>query len=258
MRVDILTLFPDFFRSPLETSILKRGLAAGAMDVHLTDIRDYATGKHRKADDVPYGGGPGMVMKPDLVFAAVEALPETPGRRIVLTCPQGEPYTQAKAVEFSQCPHLVILCGHYEGIDERVRQHLVTDEVSIGDYVLTGGEIPALVMLDSIVRLLPDVLGNEASLEAESFTAGLLDYPHYTRPPVFRGWEVPEVLTSGHHGKVEAWRRQQALLRTHHRRPDLLARLTLSKQDQKLLREALAAEAAAASQANPDRIEDHP
>lgn len=245
MRIDVLTLFPDFFTSPLDSSILARARKAGAIDVVLTDIRAFTVGKHRKADDTPYGGGAGMVMKPDPVFAAVESLPETPGRRVLFTCPQGKPFTQAMATDLAACEHVVILCGHYEGMDERVRQHLITDEVSLGDFVLTGGEIPALAIIDSVARLLPGVLGNEASLDQESFTTGLLDYPHYTRPPVFRGWGVPEVLTSGDHAKIDRWRRQQALLRTHHRRPDLLATADLSKLDRKLLQEALAAEAAA-------------
>ena len=242
MRVDVLTLFPGFFHSPLETSILARAQRAGALGVHLTDIRAYTTDKHHKADDCPYGGGAGMVMKPEPIFAAVEDLPQTPGRRVVLTCPQGVPYSQAKALELAECPHLVLLCGHYEGIDERVRDHLVTDEISIGDYVLTGGEIAALVVLDSVARLLPGVLGNEDSLAAESFTHGLLDYPHYTRPEVFRGWAVPPVLLSGHHGQVERWRQQQSLVRTYRRRPDLLSRLALSQADERLLLDGLRTE----------------
>ena len=241
MRIDLLTLFPEFFQSPLDSSILARARRAGAIEPVVTDIRTFTTDKHRKADDSPYGGGAGMVLKPEPVFAAVESLPATPGRRVLLTCPQGRPYTQALAAEFARAPHLVILCGHYEGFDERVRDHLVTDEVSLGDFVLTGGEIPALAILDSIARLLPGVLGNEASLEEESFTTGLLDYPHYTRPAVFRGWAVPEVLVSGNHAKVARWRRQQALLRTHRRRPDLLGALALSKEDKRLLDAALTA-----------------
>jgi tRNA (guanine37-N1)-methyltransferase len=244
MRIDVLTLFPGFFQSPLDSSILARARKAGAIDVVLTDIRDFTVGKHRKADDTPYGGGAGMVMKPDPVFAAVESLPAPSGRRVLFTCPQGRPYDQAMATELAGCEHIVILCGHYEGMDERVRQNLVTDEVSLGDFVLTGGEIPALAIIDSVARLLPGVLGNEASLDQESFTTGLLDYPHYTRPPDFRGWGVPEVLTSGDHAKIDRWRRQQALLRTHHRRPDLLEKADLSKLDRKLLKEALEAEAA--------------
>lgn len=222
IRFDILTLFPSFFRSPLETSILKRALRQGAIDVHLTDIRDFTRDKHRKVDDRPYGGGAGMVMKPEPVFEAAESLPRLAKRRVVLLCPQGAVFNQSMARELATLEQIVMICGHYEGIDERVREHLVDQEISIGDYVLTGGEVPALAVLDAVTRLLPGVLGDPESAVYESFTDGLLDYPHYTRPEEYRGWRVPDVLLSGHHAQVESWRHEQALERTRLRRPDLL------------------------------------
>jgi len=239
VRVDILTLFPEMLRSPLAHSILKRAQDAGLLTVCLVDIREFSDDLHRTVDDSPYGGGPGMVMKPEPIFRAVESLaadPADPGPdRILLMSPQGEPFSQPRARELSACDHLVILCGRYEGVDERVREHLVTDEISIGDYVLTGGELPALVVLDAVARLIPGVLGDEESPTDESFSESLLEYPHYTRPATFRGWGVPDVLLSGHHGQVAEWRRRQSLLRTMVRRPDLFRRHRLTPDDLRLL-----------------------
>jgi tRNA (guanine37-N1)-methyltransferase len=242
MRVDVLTLFPEMLRSPLEHSILKRAQEAGLLAVRLIDIREYTSDRHRTADDTPYGGGAGMVMKPDPIFRAVERVmgdaPEGEDggpTRIILMTPQGEPFTQAKARELAQEEHLVLLCGRYEGVDERVREHLVTDELSIGDYVLTGGELAALVVVDAVARLVPGVLGDEESPLHDSFTDDLLEHPHYTRPADFRGWTVPEVLLSGDHGAIERWRRRQSLLRTLARRPDLFRQHRLSEEDLTLL-----------------------
>jgi tRNA (guanine37-N1)-methyltransferase len=239
VRVDILTIFPEMLRSPLEHSILKRAREAGRLDVRLINIRDFSTDKHRTTDDIPYGGGAGMVMKPEPIFRAVEQIAagaESAGPgRIILMTPQGEPFTQERARELSQEDHLVLLCGRYEGVDERVREHLVTDELSIGDYVLTGGELPALVVLDAVARLIPGVLGDEDSPQYDSFTDDLLEYPQYTRPADFRGWTVPDVLLSGHHEEVARWRQRQSLLRTLLRRPDLFRRHKLTEEDLTLL-----------------------
>lgn len=224
MRIDVLTLFPGIFAGPLDESILKRARDVGILDIQLHDIRDWATDKHRTVDDYPYGGGAGMVMKPEPLFAAVEAvqaMAEPPGHVVLLT-PQGRLLNQQIARELSQLPRLVLICGRYEGVDERVREHLVDDEVSIGDYVLGGGELPAMVLIETVARLVPGVLGSAESLTHESHTDGLLEYPQYTRPEEFRGWKVPDVLLSGHHGEVEKWRDQQRLERTRQRRPDLL------------------------------------
>lgn len=224
MRIDVLTLFPGIFAGPLDESILKRARDVGILDIQLHDIRDWATDKHRTVDDYPYGGGAGMVMKPEPLFAAVEAvqaMAEPPGHVVLLT-PQGRLLNQQIARELSELPRLVLLCGRYEGVDERVREHLVDDEVSIGDYVLGGGELPAMVLIETVARLVPGVLGSAESLTHESHTDGLLEYPQYTRPEEFRGWKVPDVLLSGHHGEVEKWRDQQRLERTRQRRPDLL------------------------------------
>jgi tRNA (guanine37-N1)-methyltransferase len=210
------------FAGPFEESIVKRARDFGALDLRITDIRDFATDRHRTADDAPYGGGPGMVMKPGPLFAAVEAVRDQ-GSRVILLSPQGRLFNQAVAVELSTLPRLVLICGHYEGVDERVHQHLVDDELSIGDYVLTGGELAAMVIVDAVVRLLPGVLGSSESALDESHAGGLLEYPHYTRPAEFRGWQVPDVLLSGNHAEIARWRRRQALERTRQRRPDLLA-----------------------------------
>ncbi|MEB3283783.1 MAG: tRNA (guanosine(37)-N1)-methyltransferase TrmD [Candidatus Sericytochromatia bacterium] len=234
LRIDYLTLFPDAF-SYLNTSILRRAQESGALKVACHDMRDHATNKHRTVDDKPFGGGVGMVLKPDIVWMALQALDLTPDARILITTPQGRTFDQAFAKELARERHLVFICGHYEGIDERVHEHMVTDEVSIGDYVLTGGELPAMVMTDAVVRLLPGVLGKSVSPEEDSFWDGLLDYPHYTRPAEFRGLKVPDVLLSGNHADVARWRRQQALARTKARRPDLLNRASLSGDDLRFL-----------------------
>jgi tRNA (guanine37-N1)-methyltransferase len=222
VRIDVLTLFPEFFTSPLAASLLGKVLKSERATVHCTNFRDYTTDKHRSVDDVPYGGGVGMVLKPEPLFAAVEALPNLPPRAIILLTPQGEPLKQEHFQEFSQLQQLVLICGHYEGVDERVREHLVTREISLGDFVLTGGEIPALALIDGVIRLLPGTVGKAASLVEESFEGGLLEYPHYTRPPEFRGWQVPEVLRSGNHKAIAQWRQKQRQARTQERRPDLL------------------------------------
>lgn len=221
LQFDIVTLFPDFFTSPLQSGLLGKALAKGIAQVNFTNPRDFTTDKHHSVDDVPYGGGAGMLLKPEPLFTAVESLPVLPKREIILVTPQGRRLDQALLDELTTYDQLVIICGHYEGVDERVRQHLVTREISLGDFVLTCGEIPALTLLNGVVRLLPGTVGKEASLKAESFQLPLLDYPQYTRPADFRGWEVPEVLRSGNHQKIAAWRREQQGLRTQERRPDL-------------------------------------
>lgn len=222
MRFDIITLFPEFFASPLAVGLLGKAIDNRIAEVYFTNPRDFATDKHHRVDDEPYGGGAGMLLKPEPIFAAVESLPILPRREIIFVSPQGEPLTQSLLQEFAaNYDQLVILCGHYEGVDERVCEHLVTREVSLGDFVLTCGEIPALALINGIVRLRPGTVGKEESLKAESFEAGLLDYPQYTRPASFRGWEVPEVLRSGNHGAIASWREQQQRDRTRSRRPDL-------------------------------------
>ena len=248
MRVDILTLFPEVCAAYLNQSILKRAQEFGALQVGLHNIRDYATDKHRVTDDMPFGGGGGMVLKPEPVFAAVESLRGATNAPVILLCPQGRQFTQTIAHELAAQPHLLLLAGRYEGIDERVREHLVTDFISIGDYVLTGGELPALVLLDAVARLLPGVLGAADAASNDSFgVSGMLEYPHYTRPADFRGYTVPEVLLSGDHAAIERWRRAQSITRTFHWRPDLLLTATLSKADKDTL--AAAAMAAAAGTA---------
>ncbi|MBL0388870.1 tRNA (guanosine(37)-N1)-methyltransferase TrmD [Tumebacillus sp. ITR2] len=242
MRIDIVTIFPEMFEGVINSSILGRARREGLVEINLIDFRAYSNNKHNTVDDTPYGGGGGMVLKPEPIFSAVESLTEqqeagTSSPRVILTCPQGEVFSQAKALDFASEEHLVIIAGHYEGYDERIRQYLVTDEISIGDYVLTGGELPAMVIVDSVTRLLPGVLGNNTSAVLDSFREGLLEYPHYTRPAEFRGWKVPDVLLSGHHGNVERWRRKESLRRTLTRRPDLLQSMELSKDDRKLLDE---------------------
>jgi tRNA (guanine37-N1)-methyltransferase len=236
MRFDVFTLFPDVFMPYLETSILHRARINGLVEVQLHNIRDWTTDRHHVCDDMPYGGGGGMVMKPEPVFTAVESvLGAPPSCPLVLLDPQGRVFTQAIAQQLSQFPHLGLLCGRYEGIDERIRQHLVTDEISIGDYVLSGGELPALVLIEAITRLIPGVLGDPKGAWDDSHASGLLEYPHYTRPPEFRGWSVPEVLLSGDHTRIAKWRHQQALLRTRQRRPDLLEKADLSESDRDFL-----------------------
>lgn len=239
MRIDILTLFPGMFRGPFDESIIKRAAEAGIVDIHVHDIRDWAEGKHSVADDYPYGGGPGMVMKPEPIFAATEAvLGQSPERGpVVLMTPVGRRFSHDVALELAKEQRLVIICGHYEGVDQRVHEHLATDEISIGDYVLSGGEIPAMVVVDAVVRHLPGALGCAESAEVESFAEGLLESPQYTRPPEFRGWKVPDVLLSGHHAEVAKWRRRQSLLLTAQRRPDLLAKVHISDEDREWLAE---------------------
>lgn len=223
MRFDLVTLFPDFFTSPLSIGLLGKALGKNIAQVNLVNPRNFTTDKHRQVDDTPYGGGVGMLIKPEPVFAAVESLPELPKRDIILMTPQGQTLTQQLLKEWaSEYNQLIFLCGNYEGFDERVL-HLVTREVSLGDFVLTCGEIPALAIINGVVRLLPGTVGKSESLKAESFESGLLDYPQYTRPAEFRGWKVPDVLLSGHHGQIERWRYQQQLERTRQRRPDLYA-----------------------------------
>ncbi len=222
MRVDVLTLFPSMFDGPLDESIIKRARQAGLLDLHLTDIRDFTHDAHRTVDDRPFGGGPGMVLKPEPVFDAVASV-TSPEARVIMLAPNGCRYDQAKARELAQCQHLVLLCGSYEGFDERIREALVQDVISIGDYVLTNGALPAMVVIDSVTRLLPGVLGDAESAEDESFGEdGLLEYPHYTRPAEYRGMRVPDVLLSGNHAEIAKWRRKQAEAITAERRPDLL------------------------------------
>lgn len=237
MKIDVLSLFPEMFEGVLHSSIMKKAQDNGAVSFDVTDFRDHSADKHRKVDDYPYGGGAGMVLKPEPLFAAVEALSEGVEKppRVILMCPQGERFTQKKAEELSGEEHLVFICGHYEGYDERIRQHLVTDELSIGDFVLTGGEIAAMAVIDSVVRLLPEVLGNAESSVLDSFSTGLLEHPHYTRPANFNGLEVPAVLLSGNHAEIDKWREEQSLLRTFERRKDLLADAPLTAHQQRYL-----------------------
>ncbi|WP_416150971.1 tRNA (guanosine(37)-N1)-methyltransferase TrmD [Salipaludibacillus sp. HK11] len=242
MKISILTLFPEMFHGVFSHSILKQAQEKEIVEFNVINFRDYTEDRHGRVDDYPYGGGGGMVLTPQPVFDAVDDL-KTSGtddykkQRVVLLCPQGEPYSQKKAEELAKEEHLVLICGHYEGYDERIREHVITDEISIGDYVLTGGEIGAMVISDSITRLLPGALGNAKSAVTDSHSTGLLEYPHYTRPAVFRGLQVPDILLSGHHERIEMWRHQQALKRTFERRPDMLERLPLSKEDNHYLQE---------------------
>ncbi len=233
MNIDILTLFPQMFESPFSSSILKRAIDHKLASINIHNIRDYTHDNHHTVDDYAYGGGAGMVLKPEPIFEAVEsikkqALDTLP---IILLTPQGRLFSQQIAQELSTYSHLILICGRYEGVDERVREHLVTDEISIGDYVLSGGELAAMVVVDAVVRLLPGVLGSEASLLDDSHIDGLLEYPQYTRPAVYRGWPVPEVLLSGNHAQIAKWRREQAVQRTLERRPELLDKVSPSKGD---------------------------
>jgi tRNA (guanine37-N1)-methyltransferase len=254
MRIDCLTLFPEMFQGVFSASIVGKALEKGIVQFNAINFRDFSTNKHHTVDDAPYGGGSGMVLKPEPIFAAVEsvvgdvrelsgdvALPPAGeaalGTRIILLCPQGERFNQAKARELSQASHLVLICGHYEGYDERIREHLVTDEISVGDFVMTGGEIPAMAVIDSVIRLLPGALGNEESALSDSYSDGLLEYPQYTRPAEFRGWAVPEVLRNGNHREIEQWRRRQSILRTAKRRPELLQDAVLSDKERNWLQE---------------------
>ncbi|KGR87567.1 tRNA (guanosine(37)-N1)-methyltransferase TrmD [Lysinibacillus odysseyi] len=235
MNIHVLSLFPDMFEGVFGASILKKAQEKGAVELTVSDIREYSDNKHKQVDDYPYGGGAGMVLKPEPMFNAVENITEGRKPRVILMCPQGERFTQKKAEELAQEEDLVFLCGHYEGYDERIREHLVTDEISIGDFVLTGGELPAMTVIDAVVRLLPGVLGQADSHIQDSFSTGLLEHPHYTRPADFRGMKVPDVLTSGNHAKIEEWRMEQSLKRTFMRRPDLLEALELTPKQQKIL-----------------------
>jgi tRNA (guanine37-N1)-methyltransferase len=245
MQFEVFTLLPEVFPSYLETSIIKRARERGLINVNVHNIRDYTHDKHHTTDDLPYGGGGGMVMKPEPVFEAVESVlgkasplstPEAaPNIPIILLTPQGRVFDQSIAKELSQYPRIALICGRYEGVDERIREHLVTDEISVGDYVLTGGELPALILIDAVSRLLPDVLGDPTGAEDDSHAMGLLEYPHYTRPPEFRGSKVPDVLLSGDHARIDKWRREQALERTFRKRPDMLERAELSEADKKFI-----------------------
>ncbi len=236
MRIEILTLFPEMFPGYLNSSILRRAQDAELLSIALHDIRDYAGGKHRITDEPPYGGGGGMVLKPEPIFAAVEnARDKNNQTPIILMTPQGRPFTQQVAQELFEERRLLLLCGRYEGVDERVRQHLVTDEISVGDYVLTGGELAAMIIVDAVSRLIPGVLGAEGAATQDSYATGLLEGPHYTRPENFRGWSVPDVLRSGHQANIDRWRRQQSLRRTWQRRPDLLLSADLTEDDKQYL-----------------------
>jgi tRNA (guanine37-N1)-methyltransferase len=240
MRFDILTIFPKMFDGPFDESIVKRARDAGLISIAVHNIRDYAVDKHRSTDDYPFGGGAGMVMKPEPVFAAAEdvlsRVPVAPSRRaLVLLSAAGRPFNQREAERLAALDHLLLICGRYEGVDERVAEHLATDQLSVGDYVLTGGELPAMIIVDAVTRLIPGVLSCAESAVDESYSSGLLEYPQYTRPAVFRGWSVPEVLLSGNHAAVARWRRERALHRTAKYRPDLLASADLSRQDRHFL-----------------------
>ncbi len=239
MKIDVLTLFPEMFDGVLGSSILKRAAENQAVEYNVVNFRAYADNKHQTVDDYPYGGGAGMVLKPQPIFDAVANLRENSASapRVILLCPQGEKYTQKKAEELADLDHLIFVCGHYEGYDERIREHVVTDEISIGDFVLTGGELGAMVVIDSVVRLLPGVLGKEESHLSDSFSTGLLEHPHYTRPADFRGMKVPDVLISGNHRLIDEWRTKESLRRTVLRRPDLLEHIELSPVQKKWLEE---------------------
>ncbi|MBN8199568.1 MULTISPECIES: tRNA (guanosine(37)-N1)-methyltransferase TrmD [Bacillaceae] len=239
MNIDVLTLFPEMFEGVFGHSILKKAAENEAVKYNVVNFREYADNKHKTVDDYPYGGGAGMVLKPQPIFDAVDDLRSKSGAspRVILLCPQGERFTQKKAEELAKMDHLIFVCGHYEGYDERIREHVVTDEISIGDFVLTGGELGAMVVIDSVVRLLPGVLGNEESHMKDSFSTGFLEHPHYTRPADFRGIKVPDVLMSGNHRLIDEWRAKESLRRTYVRRPDLLEHSELTKEQQKWLEE---------------------
>ncbi len=247
MRFDLLTIFPEFFAGPFDFGIIKRARQQGLVEIVVHDLRSFTFDKHHVVDDRPFGGGDGMVLKPEPIFRAVESLLEADEPRkdqkrtaIVLLSPQGRMFNQAEANRLAtECSRMILICGRYEGVDERVVEHLITDEISIGDYVLTGGEIPAMVVVDAVTRLLPNALGSETSAAHDSFSEGLLDYPHYTRPAEFRGWRAPDVLISGHHGEVAKWRRRAALLKTLKRRPDLLEKAELTPEERRWLDEAI-------------------
>jgi tRNA (guanine37-N1)-methyltransferase len=238
IRFDILTLFPEMFKSPFDSSLLKKAQEKGLIEIAVHDIRDYTEDRHRVTDDYPYGGGSGMVMKVEPIARALEdVVQERHAAKVVLLTPQGKVFNQIMAEELSTCSRIVLICGRYEGVDERVRDYLVDEEISIGDYVLTGGELPAMVIVDAVSRLVSGVLGNCDSAATESFSTGLLEYPQYTRPADFRGWKVPEVLVSGNHRVIDIWRRKESLRKTALRRPDLLSKAGLTEEDRKILEE---------------------
>lgn len=238
MIFEILTIFPDFFKSPLAESLMKKALDKGVIQIRVWNLRDFTEDRHHMTDDYPYGGGAGMVMKPEPVFRAVDQIrAQSPGAQSVLLTPQGERFHQGLARVLSEHKHWILICGRYEGLDERVRLSAVDREISIGDYILNGGEVPALVFIEVMSRLVPGFLGSEQSIEEESFSDGLLEYPQYTRPPVFRGMAVPEVLLSGNHAEIRRWRRRESLRRTYLRRPELLEGAKLSKEDLAFLAE---------------------
>ncbi|WP_421385421.1 tRNA (guanosine(37)-N1)-methyltransferase TrmD [Bacillus salacetis] len=241
MKIDVLSLFPSMFSGVFGESILKKAQEKGAVQYNVVNFREFADNKHGQVDDYPYGGGAGMVLKPQPIFDAVDSLSggqeNTKKPRVILLCPQGKRFNQEKAEELAKEDHLIFVCGHYEGYDERIREHVVTDEISIGDFVLTGGELGAMVVVDSVVRLLPGVLGNEDSPVLDSFSSGFLEHPHYTRPSDFRGMKVPEELISGNHKLIEEWRERESLKRTYERRPDLLENKELNKRQKKWLEE---------------------
>jgi tRNA (guanine37-N1)-methyltransferase len=237
VHIDVVTLFPQLITPALDCAVIGRAREKGLIEIRVHNLRDWATDRHHTVDDYPYGGGAGMVLKPDVAYACVEDLTsDEPARRILMT-PQGRTFTQAVAAELATEPRLLVFCARYEGVDERIRTGLIDDEISIGDYVLSGGDLAALVVVECVARLVPGVLGSEESVEEESFSQGLLEYPHYTRPPEFRGTAVPEILVSGHHERVRRWRRCQSILRTRERRPDLMEGKELSEEDKKILRE---------------------
>ena len=243
MKIDIVTIFPKMVQAPLAEGIVGRAIAGGLIDLRIHDLRDYAADRHRVVDDVPFGGGPGMVLKPEPLFRAVDAIRQERGQpaAIVLTSPDGSRLDHTQALRLSRLAHVVVLCGRYEGVDERVRANLATEEISIGDYVLSGGEIPALVIVDAVVRLVPGVVGDENSVTRDTFARGLLDFPQFTRPAEFRGLGVPAVLLSGHHAEIDNWRRREAVKRTLERRPELLADVpSLDPDDRRILNELLA------------------
>jgi len=241
VRIDIVTIFPRMIEAGLAEGILARGIQRGLLTVATRDLREFTDDRHRTVDDVPYGGGPGMVLKPEPLFRAVEAIERSSGapQSVVLVSPHGRPFSQVEATRLAALERIVILCGRYEGIDDRVREHLATEELSIGDYVLSGGELPALVIVDALARLIPGVVGDEDSVAGDSFSRGILDYAHFTRPAEFRGWKVPDVLVSGHHGEIRKWRKRQALELTLERRPELLADAELDMEEQDILRELM-------------------
>ena len=237
MRIDLVTIFPRLCDGPLGEGIVRRAIDRGIVDVRVHDLRDYTTDRHRSVDDVSYGGGPGMVFKPEPLFRAVDAIRgEGEVDAVILTSPQGRTFTQREAERLAALRHIVVLCGRYEGIDDRVRSALATEEVSIGDYVLSGGELPALVMVDAVVRLLPGAVGDEESVDVDSFSRGLLDFPHFTRPAEYRGWRVPDELLSGNHAEIRRWRMREALSRTLALRPDLLPTADLDGEEREILR----------------------